>query len=90
MLEAKKRDSVERMLFHTLNEKADVAGEDSDSGETGDEGGLQHTLRTARANEHALRQRLHRVRDPKGMELLRDLRAQISCLEDRLGGESEE
>ena len=86
MLEAKKRDDIDRVVLRHVNANADVAGGEFEAAEAGDRSSLQHSLVAARANEHALRQRLHRVRDPKGMELLRGLRAQISRLEELLGG----
>ncbi len=45
---------------------------------------LEHALRAARENETAMQGRLHRVRDAKGMELLRALRVKIASLEEQL------
>lgn len=50
---------------------------------------LIHALHAAEENERALERRLHRVRDRKGLELLRTLRARIADLKEQLaGGES--
>lgn len=49
--------------------------------------GTAHALQAAEENEQALRQRLHRVHDPKGMELLRGLRDRIAALTGRLQDE---
>ena len=85
-LEAKKRDSVDlHVLFKDLRERVTEGSEDPDHGEAGTSRSLHHELRAAREDERSLRQRLHRVHDPKGMELLRGLRARISCLEQLLG-----
>ncbi len=43
-----------------------------------------HALQAAEENERALQQRLHRVHDPKGMQLLRGLREHIAELKARL------
>ena len=45
---------------------------------------LAHALQAAEANERALEHRLHRLHDPKGMQLLRGLRAHIADLKARM------
>ena len=45
---------------------------------------LTEQLRKAKSDEIALEGHLHRVRDPKGLELLRKLRQKISDLETSL------
>lgn len=54
------------------------------AGVSRDHDSLGHALQVAQANEHALRLRLHRVRDPRGLELLRSLREHIGCLKERI------
>ena len=46
---------------------------------------LQAELRRAELDELALEHRLHRVRDPDGMGMLRKLRGRILTLRGRLG-----
>ena len=91
MLETKKREDVDRhQLFNSVREPVKQVGGDAGAVETDDRARLQHALRAAQRDEHALRQRLHRVHDPRGMELLRSLRARISGLEELLIGSDEQ
>ena len=85
MLEAKKREVTDRhILFNHLREPAEQGVDGPEDGTAAQRAGLQHALHAARENERSLRQRLHRVHDPRGMELLRGLRARISGLEQLL------
>ena len=91
MLEIKKRESVSRhLVFNSVRESIDELGDHPGSAETDERARLQHALRAAQRDEHALRQRLHRVHDPRGMELLRGLRARISGLEQLLTDQDDE
>ena len=85
MLEFKKRESVDRhVIVNSMREPLDEVCSDPGPTESGERASLQHALHAARKDERALCQRLHRVHDPKGMDLLRGLRARISGLEERL------
>ena len=85
MLETKKRDAVDRhVVLNNLRKQVSEDGGDAENGEVANHTSLQHALHAARENERSLRQRLHRVHDLRGMELLRDLRARISCMEQLL------
>ncbi len=48
-----------------------------------------HALRAAEENERALEHRLHRVHDPKGIELLRGLRERIAAMKRQLNREDQ-
>ena len=66
-----------------------VAGSNTTGVPAGESSGsLTQALHAAEENERALERRLHRVRDRKGLELLRVLRTRIADLKDQLAAES--